>query len=279
MNFDNSLSVLACQIHVPCTTTAQSRNRHLENSSRLVCSQLDEQHSDLVLLPELSSIDYSRDSFERLSELSEGIEGESFQIWRDVAQKHRTTVLYSFPREESGRYYITIAAVGPDGELKGFYDKMHLAQFGESMEKEYFSRGKRLFTLKVKDFVLAPIICYDIRIPEMCRTLALAHNVDVILHAGAYYRDESFYSWHHFAVTRAIENQVYFLSLNRAGDCYGNSIFCKPWVDETEPPILFSEKQEEFQRFIIDRGEISRVRESYSFLKDRLSHYPGNENY
>lgn len=278
MNFDNSLSVLACQIHVPCTKNAQIKNRHLENTSRLVADQLDEQHSDLVLLPELSSIDYSRDSFERLSELSEVMEGESFQVWREVAKKHRTTVLYSFPRVESGRYYISIAAVGPNGELIGFYDKMHLAQFGESMEKEYFSRGKRMFTLSVKGFVLAPIICYDIRIPEMSRALALAHNVDVILHAGAYYRDESFYSWHHFAITRAIENQVYFLSLNRAGDNYGNSIFCGPWVDETAPPMLFSEKQEDFHRLIIDRGAISRARERYSFLKDRFSHYPANEN-
>ena len=36
---------------------------------------------------------------------------------------------------------------------------------------------------------------------------------DVITHCGAYYRDASFHTWHSFATTRALENQVfgYFL--------------------------------------------------------------------
>jgi len=47
------------------------------------------------------------------------------------------------------------------------------------------------------------------------------HDVDLILHVGAYARDESFYSWHAFAVTRAVENQFFVLSLNRAGTHFG----------------------------------------------------------
>ena len=95
----------------------------------------------------------------------------------------------------------------------------------------------------------------------------------MILHAGAYYRDRSFYSWHQFAVSRAIENQVFFLSLNRAGAYYGNSIFCPPWVDEDREPTVFSEHDELFQRLTVDRAEIEFARERYSFLRDRLDSY------
>lgn len=48
-----------------------------------------------------------------------------------------------------------------------------------------------------------------------------------------------FLAWHSFAVTRAMENQVYLLSLNRAGADYGGSVFCPPWLDDDHPPQFF----------------------------------------
>ena len=155
----------------------------------------------------------------------------------------------------------------------GYYDKIHLAQYGASMEKEYFGRGAELFVFEVNGFRVAPIICYDIRIPELSRALAVDNGVEVILHSGAYFRDASFYSWHHFAVSRAIENQIYFLSLNRAGENYGRSTFCHPWMDENCPPVIFAEHDEQIMRVTLDRREIDHARERYSFLSDRLAHY------
>lgn len=148
-----------------------------------------------------------------------------------------------------------------------------MCQYGASMEKEYFDRGDHVFTFKVKGFTLAPIICYDIRIPELCRTLTLQHNVDVILHCGAYYRDESFATWHAFTTTRALENQVFFLSLNRAGDTWGNSTFCWPWMDESIAPVNFADTAEDFRFITLTRDRMDQVREDYTFLKDRLENY------
>lgn len=33
---------------------------------------------------------------------------------------------------------------------------------------------------------IAPIICYDIRVPELCRTLCIDQGAHLILHCGAY---------------------------------------------------------------------------------------------
>jgi predicted amidohydrolase len=93
------------------------------------------------------------------------------------------------------------------------------------------------------------------------------------LHCGAYYRDESFSSWHSFAITRAMENQLYLLSLNRAGKYYGNSVFCLPWMDESRPEIHFSSHDEDFRYLQVVRSNIDTAREQYSFLEDRLSDY------
>ena len=273
MKHSNELSVLACQIVIPETPEPSSRDRHLATISNKIRRELETRHADIVVLPELSSVDYSRQSFDALGSLAENPDGASFQTWQHIARTHQTTVVYSFPRRQSNEFFISVAAIGPEGNLIGYYDKLHLAQYGASMEKEYFSRGEGLFVFDVHGFRVAPIICYDIRIPEMCRTLAVEHGVELVLHCGAYYRDESFYSWHHFAVTRAMENQVYLLSLNRAGKHYGNSIFCAPWIDETQPPTRFHQHDESFVRLTVDRRQIDQSRRDYSFLTDRLDQY------
>jgi len=141
------------------------------------------------------------------------------------------------------------------------------------MEKEFFQRGQSVCVFSVAGFRFSPIICYDIRFPELSRSLALNEEVDCILHCGAYYRDESFASWHSFAITRAMENQLYLLSLNRAGEQYGDSIFCLPWMDEQQAAVRFAIHDEDFRYLKIERSKIEAAREQYTFLEDRLTDY------
>jgi hypothetical protein len=76
---------------------------------------------------------------------------------------------------------------------------------------------------------LGLLICYDIRFPEVSRALALLEGCDVLLHPSAFPKDQTYASWPLFVVTRAIENQVYVLSLSRAGAHFGGSLLCPPW--------------------------------------------------
>ncbi len=269
----NILTLLACQIDIPSMTMAAERDAHLARSAEQIHIALGRKPADLVVLPELSSLEYSRAAFERLDDLAEPLEGPSYRTWAAVARAHGCCVAYGFARRGTRGDHISIAAVGPDGALLGYYDKLHLAQFGASMEKEYFTRGDRIFTFDVKGFCISPIICYDLRIPELSRALTLEHNVDLILHCGAYARDESFATWHGFATTRALENQVFFLSLNRAGRAFGNSVMCWPWMDDDRPPTVFAAHEEEFRYFVLRRAELDAARANYSFLSDRLASY------
>ena len=270
---DAPFRLLACQIDIPAMTTSDQRDAHLAVSAAKVSAALSENPADLVVLPELSSIDYSRATFENLDALAEPLDGPSFKCWQEVARAFKTYVAYSFARHGTQGDYICLAVVTPKGALVGYYDKLHLAQYGASMEKEYFRSGDHLFTFTINGLKFAPIICYDIRIPELTRSLVLDHNVDVILHCGAYYRDTSFATWHDFTTTRALENQVFFLSLNRAGAHYGNSRFCFPWMDENTPAITFDEQDEQLLNLEIDPAKIIEARDTYSFLKDRLPDY------
>ena len=273
MQDQDMLTLLACQINIPPTLTAAARDAHLVASAASVRAHLQENRADIVVLPELSSIDYSRAAFDQLDQIAEPLEGASFHTWRAVAMEFAVYVSYSFARRDASGTYIAIAVVTPQGVLAGHFDKLHMCQYGASMEKEYFDAGDHVFTFDIKGFTLSPIICYDIRIPELARSLTLGHGVDVILHCGAYYRDESFATWHAFATTRAMENQIFLLSLNRAGDTWGNSIFCLPWMDENTPAVRFPETAEAFRYITITRDQMIQARQDYTFLKDRLADY------
>lgn len=269
-----SLKLLACQINVPAMHSSAMQSQHLRRTTSLVDGILTGDRVDLVVLPELSSLDYSRKAFAELALLAEPAEGCSFAAWREIAIAHRCWVVYGFANKTNRGCSIATAVVNPEGVLAGIYHKLHLAQFGDSMEKEFFCAGQQqLLLIEINDFRIAPIICYDIRAPELCRTLVLEHHADFILHTGAYARDPSFYSWHAFAMTRAIENQVYLLSLNRAGEHFGHSIFCKPWSDEKNTPYTFDEHREHCEILTLEKSSIDTARSRYTFLDDKLASY------
>ena len=269
----SKLKILACQIEIPPFITATERDQHLNKITQKLRRQLANNPHDLIILPELSSVDYSRASFDNLCEIAETIHGSSFEIFSSLAQELGVAIVYGIPRIYEDHFHGSQVAGDEEGALIGYYDKLHLAQYGVSMEKEYFERGDHLFVFNVKGVTIAPIICYDIRFPELTRTLVVDHDVQLVLHCGAYARDKSFYSWHHFSVARALENQVFFLSLNRAGQNYGNSLFCTPWIDEITPETPFPQEDEIFQSLNIDTALISHVRKKYTFLADRLENY------
>jgi len=267
------LKLLACQVEIPPMTHAHERDAHLAALAARVRQQLAHSAADVVVLPELASMAYSRAAFGALDALAEPLDGVSYHTWARLAREHGVHVVYGFARRSVQGFSIAVGIVNPQGALLGHYDKLHLAQYGASMEKEYFRRGGHLFVFEVRGFRLAPIVCYDIRIPELARTLVVRHGVDAILHCGAYYRDASFHSWHAFVLTRALENQCYFLSLNRAGQEYGHSIFCGPWHDDSERPQVFSPRQSELRTLTLSRARLDAARHTYSFLADRLPDY------
>lgn len=58
-----------------------------------------------------------------------------------------------------------------------------MAQFGNPIEKDYFTRGDRLLVFKAVGFTFSTIICYDIRILELsCITAPAGGRCDPAPH-------------------------------------------------------------------------------------------------
>jgi len=273
MNDKASLALLACQIAIPNTRSSTERDQHLQALQSRVDAQLTQQHAALVVLPELASVEYSNEAFANLSDLAERDDGASYRVWSELSVKHQCTIAYSYVQQDkTGDCFIASAIVGPDGKLIDIYQKQYLAQFGASSEKDCFKSGNKLVVFEVNGVRIAPIICADIRFPELARALTLEHGIDVILHQGAYARDSTFASWHHFAITRALENQVYLVSINRAGKDFGHSVVVPPWMDENHPSNELHEHDEQFAYVTVDKRVITKARSQYPFLQDKKRH-------
>jgi nitrilase len=67
--------------------------------------------------------------------------------------------------------------------------------------------------------------------------------------------------------------QVAVPSIRCAGELYGDSIFCLPWMDDQQAVVRFSAHDEDFKYLKIERSKIESAREKYTFLEDRLTDY------
>ena len=270
-----AVTLLACQIDIPFITTAAERDAHIGRVAETIDRALTTGGSvDLVVLPELSTLHYSRGCFDHLADLAEPLDDSpSLDRLAAVAKKHKTPVLAGLARRGNGAaVHISQVLIEADGIWRQCYDKMHIAQFGDSMEKDFFTPGEHLMVFDIRGFRFGTIICYDMRFPEMARALTRDHHIDVLLHPTAFTRDETFHTWHSFAATRAVENQVYFASVNRAGADFGESVLMTPWVDETAPPQVLG-VNESLARWVQTRDAISHARGQYPFLRDVRADY------
>lgn len=267
----DELGLLACQPVIPATPDAAARDAHLATLCARIRAATEPGTQDIVVLPELASMEYSDEAFTRLDVLSEPLDGPSFQAFSKLARALGCPVVYGFARQTDEGVTICQAVVGAGGNLLGHYDKLHLAQFGASAEAAAFTPGDHLFSFSVKGLRLALLICYDIRFADLAQRLA-AEGVDVVLQCSAYARDLSFHSWRPFVVTRAMENGMAWLGLNRAGPGWGGSIWCPGHADSNHPEQVFA-ADEEFRLLSLPTDFRDGIARKLPFLKDRRNDY------
>ena len=82
-------------------------------------------------------------------------------------------------------------------------------------EGKYYSRGDALIILDLGTITICPLICYDVRFPELWRHAALA-GVDVFTVSSSWPL-ERIQHWRSLLIARAIENQAFVVASNRVG--------------------------------------------------------------
>jgi len=131
----------------------------------------------------------------------------------EAASHHHLIIAGSMPEISNGNIFNTLYVMDINGSIAGFYRKVHL--FSLTGEEKYFRSGDKTV---VCDTSLGPVgvmICYDLRFPEMCRSLALKGAQIVVV--SAQWPRVRLSPWDILLQARAIENQLFVVATNRCG--------------------------------------------------------------
>ncbi|MBU0599961.1 carbon-nitrogen family hydrolase [bacterium] len=188
---------------------------------------------NLICFPELFTTGYS---LENIEELSEDIDGSSLKYIAKEAQRLNCYILAgSIAEKSSGRIYNTSFLVNNLGQIVSKYRKINL--FPPFKEDLYFSPGERisLSKVKIKDqeaAIIGVLICYDLRFPDLFQRLSKIGAQ--IIFIPSQFPNPRLIDWETLLKTRAIENQVYVVGINRVGEdrersYFGHSMVVDPW--------------------------------------------------
>jgi predicted amidohydrolase len=157
--------------------------------------------------------------------------------------------------------------VAPSGEIAASYDKIHLFDVtlanGQSYrESSQAQAGSTPVIADAAGLKIGMSICYDVRFPNLYRTLAL-QGAQLLAVPSAFTRPTGAAHWHTLLKARAIENACYVLAPAQCGshpggrETYGHSMIIDPWgevvaeADGNTPGVITA---------LIDPGRVAAVR-------------------
>ncbi len=213
-------------------------DRNLQTADRLV-RQAAALGAELIALPETWTVLGGRDV---IRAGAQDLDGEAITWARSIAAELGVDLLAGslFERATgSEKGFNTSVHVGPDGELRAVYRKIHLfdvtvdgADYGEASTQQ---AGEEIVVSQLASgLTLGMTICYDLRFPELYRILTL-RGAEVIAVPAAFTLKTTRDHWEVLVRARAIENQVFMVAPNQIGShpgglrSGGRSLIVDPW--------------------------------------------------
>jgi deaminated glutathione amidase len=218
--------------------STEDMDRNLADADRLTRAAAVD-GAELVVLPERLDI---RGSAADYAARAEPLDGRPVTWARDTARELGIDIVagsIAERREGHERVANTSVHVGPDGELKAVYRKIHMFDvevggvvYRESEHSE--PADEIVLSETAQGLRLGLTICYDLRFPELYRILAL-RGARIITIPAAFTRVTGEAHWEILLRARAIENQVFVIAPGQGRlpgperDSYGNSMIVDPW--------------------------------------------------
>jgi predicted amidohydrolase len=218
--------------------STEDMHRNLADADRLTRAAADD-GAELVVLPERLDI---RGSAADYAARAEPLDGRPVTWARDTARELAIDIVagsVAERREGHDRVANTSVHVGPDGELKAIYRKIHMfdvevggVAYRESEHSE--PADEIVVSETAQGLGLGLTICYDLRFPELYRILAL-RGARIVAIPAAFTRVTGEAHWEILLRARAIENQVFVIAPGQGRlpgpdrDSYGNSMIVDPW--------------------------------------------------
>lgn len=259
------MKVAICQIDV-----SRDKDKNLKHAEDMIREA--SKKADLIVLPEMFNCPYNAKTFHKYAEEEPG----QSMVWMEQlsAELNITLIGGSIPELDNGKMYNT-SYTYHQGELVGKHRKAHLFDVDIKdgitfKESSVLEAGQKASVFQVGDLTVGVAICYDMRFPELMRTM-VDKGADMIIIPAAFNTITGPAHWHITARARAIDNQVYFLVASPARSdylsykAYGHSLIVDPWGQivseaDTKETIIYGE---------FDKNYVKKVREELPLLRHR----------
>lgn len=232
-------------------------------------AEMRDNNPDIVVLPEMWTTAYTLKALDKVSD-TYGAKTKSFL--KELAMKFNVNIIGgSVANQKDGKFYNSSFVYSRSGELVYEYDKVHLVPMLN--EPDYLAGGdKAPEVFELEGIKMGLIICYDLRFPEIIRSLAL--DGAQVLHIVAEWPAARTRHWKVLQIARAIENQMYVVSANRVGDYdgvefAGASMAIDPWGDVL---LEASDELEESLSISLDLEKVASVRQEVPIFTSRVPH-------
>ncbi|MGQ4516638.1 nitrilase-related carbon-nitrogen hydrolase [Streptomyces sp. DW26H14] len=251
--------------------------------ARVAALVREQRSADLVALPELWPT--GAFAYESFADEAEPLDGPTFAALAPAARDagvflHAGSIVERAPAAPEGRpdghsdggpdpeiLYNTSLVISPEGVLVRTYRKIHRFGFDKG-EATLMSAGSQITTVAAAGAVLGLATCYDLRFPELFRSLVDAGADVLAVPAGWPARRRE--HWTLLARARAVENQSYVLACGTAGthagvEQAGHSIAVDPWGEV----LGEAGNGEEVLTVDLDITRVAKTRSQFPALKDR----------
>ena len=169
------------------------------------------------------------------------VPGPHTEPFARVARERDAWILIGSVAERSpdpARPYNTSVLIRPDGEIAATYRKLHLFDVAvdrgpQDQESARVTAGDGPTCVDVDRVRFGLSICYDLRFPELYRSLALA-GAEVLTVPANFTERTGRDHWEVLLRARAIENAAYVLAPSQIGGppghpAFGRSMIIDPW--------------------------------------------------
>ncbi len=189
----------------------------------------------LAVFPECALTGYCFESLAEARPFAESIPGPATDRLGQIAKELGVYVVFGLLEVDHSRVFNACALVGPDGVV-GTYRKVHLPFLGVD---RFTTPGDRAFSvLDAGGLRIGMNICYDAAFPEASRVLALQGADLIVLPTnwppGAECTADFVLN------TRALENAVYTMAVDRVGEERGFPFIGKSRICDTSGNTIAS---------------------------------------
>lgn len=158
---------------------------------------------------------------------------------QELCRQHGIILAGSLPKQEKNGISNTLYIVDQSGVIGGF-SKQHL--FSPMDEDRHFVPAVSLQTMDTEYGILAGLVCYDLRFPELAKQQA-RQGAELLIVCGQWPKAR-IQPWRILLQARAIENQMYVIGCNRVGTT-GNTVFGGHSMLISPEGVILAEGEEE----------------------------------